>query len=70
VRRKELLSQVNAKERKGVTVKVYYCTGLKLPFLTSNIFTKMGSIRLKLCICTLVDILITIVVFLYKVSGK
>ena len=30
---------------------------------TSNIFTKMGPIELKLCICTLVDIPITIVVF-------
>ena len=30
---------------------------------TSNIFTKMGPIELKLCICALVDIHITIVVF-------
>jgi hypothetical protein len=35
---------------------------------TSNIFTKKGPIELKLCICALVDIVITIVVFfLYKV---
>ena len=30
---------------------------------TSNIFTKVGPIELKLCICALVDIPITIVVF-------
>jgi hypothetical protein len=41
------------------------------PSTTSNIFTKIGPIELKLCECTLVDILITIeVFFLYKVVRK
>jgi hypothetical protein len=36
-----------------------------------HIFTKMGPIELKLCICTLIDILITIeTFFLYKVVRK